>query len=208
VADENDIRSDVPELEEAAAGPVGGGHSLMADDLQTVGLRLSVAESLLRLLVCNLNFQEFCREVLVTLSQAIKCEAASILERNPADDTLFFRAAVGHSSEKIVKFVIPAGQGIAGYVVESRQPLLVSNVSENRHHLKAVSAAVGFETRNLIAFPLLIRGDVFGVVELINRAGDAGFSESDFELASQLGALVARSIEARLMINWAKGQAA
>jgi len=205
----NDDPSDndaVPVLEEAEPSSIrvdSSGASLVTDDLQQVALKLSVAESLFKLITSNVNFHEFMREVLLALVRVVKCEAASILEYNEKDNHLFFRAAVGHSSDKIVKFTVPMGQGIAGHVAESRQPLLVGNAKENEKHLKAISDAVGYETRNLIAFPIVIRGRIFGVIELINRAGEDSFTDEDFELVNALGHLVGKAIEIRLMMSWA-----
>lgn len=199
-----------PVLEEADTGALtldAAGAELVGEDVQALAVKLGVAESLFRHLTANLTFHEFMREVLMTLMRVIRCEAASILEYSAEQNHLFFRAAAGHSSDKIVKFTVPMGQGIAGHVAESRQPLLVSNAKENEKHLKAMSEAVGFETRNLMAFPIVIRGKIFGVIELINRAGEDAFTDADFELVNAVSALVAKAIEIRLMISWAHKKA-
>ena len=40
--------------------------------------------------------------------------------------------------------------------------------------------ATGFTTRSVIAVPLIFRGKVHGVIELINTLDKEGFSEEDF----------------------------
>jgi GAF domain-containing protein len=98
------------------------------------------------------------------------------------------------------------GQGIVGHVAESKQPLIVSNVSENRNHLKAIEKAVGFETRNLVAIPIIVRGQVFAVLELLNRQGEDNYSEEDLEVLKYLCETAGKTIEIRMMIAWAARQ--
>ncbi len=177
---------------------------LFSDDLPLMASKLSALEAFFKLLTADLKFQDFTRELLFVFIKAVKSEAASVLEINHNDNTIFFRTAVGHASDKVVKFVIPMGQGIVGYVAESRQPLIVSNVGENQKHLKAIADSIGFEIRNLIALPIIVRGKVFGVVELLNRVGEESYTEGDLELLMQLCEFAAKVIEVRLMISWAK----
>jgi GAF domain-containing protein len=101
------------------------------------------------------------------------------------------------------RFVIPLGQGIVGYVAESRQPILVANVEENRRYLRAIQDAVGFEARNLVALPIVIRGRVYGVVELLNRVGEENYTPTDLEVLSGICELAGKAIEIRLMLGWA-----
>jgi GAF domain-containing protein len=80
---------------------------------------------------------------------------------------------------------------------------VVSNVSENKMHLKAVQEAVGFETHNIVAVPLVVRGRTFGVLELLNRVGETEFTPTDVELLNACAQMSAKAIEIRLMIAWA-----
>lgn len=194
-------------LEEAPSGaeisisrdPLFGGDSFAFVTAKNVGL-----ESLFRLLTKSLKFNDFMREILLTLMKVVKSEAGSILEVDHKNKQMIFRAVVGQSSDSITQFTVPLGQGIAGYVAESLQPLIVSELKDNRMHLKAIEKAVGFETRNLIALPIVIRGKIYGVVELLNRVGDDTYSPGDVELLTYLCDAAAKAIEVRLMLAYAQ----
>lgn len=198
----------LPQLEDALESVDPAGRGLFQEDVAKLASKLSVAEELFRLVSADLKFQDFIREILLAVMKTVKSEAGSILEVNHEKKAIFFRAAVGISSDRVVHFLIPLGKGIVGYVAESRQPLVVSNVDESKIHLKSIPSTVGFETRNLVALPLLIRGRIYGVLELINRIGDEKFTESDVELLLSLCQLVSRAIEIRLMISARKSEAA
>ncbi len=204
--DDQDEIDLLPSLEEPSAveTPDAGVGTLFSDDLPKLASKVTALETMFRLVTADLNFTDFCRELLLVMMKVVKAEAGSILECNHQNRTIFFRTAAGHSSDRIVRFVIPMGQGIVGHVVESKQPLNVMNIAENQMHLKALANAVGFETRNMVALPVFIRGQVFGVVELLNRIGEENFTEEDIELLTSVCESAARAIEIRLMLAWAR----
>ncbi len=174
------------------------------DSIAMTAAKLSVNEAILNLLTKDYAFSDFVRELLLTIMKVVKCEAGSILEVDHAKGVLFFRAVAGQSSDRVASFVIPIGQGIVGHVAESRLPLVVSNVSENKLHLKAIQDAVGFEAHNLVALPIVVRGKVFGVLELLNRIGESDFLPTDIELLTYLCEMSAKAVEIRMMIAWTR----
>ena len=190
-------------LEEPAGAeiPDVAAESFFSDDLPVLTGKLMAVEAFLKLTVRDTPFQEFIRDILLVMVKAVKSEAGSDIEC-AADGSMFFRAAVGHGSDRVVRFMIPKGQGIAGHVAESRQPLIVGNVEADKTHLKAISTVVGFDARNMLAAPIVVRGKVFAVVELLNRVGEGGYSETDREVVNYLCEMAARAIEIRMMIAW------
>jgi GAF domain-containing protein len=172
------------------------------DGLAQLNARFTMVDSFLKLLTRDLRFNEFVRELLLVVMKVIKSEAGSIFEVDHSNNTLFFRAVVGQSSENLTKFTIPMGQGIAGHVAESRQPLIVADIEANKMHLRSVAKAVGFDTRNLIAVPIVIRGRIYGVLELLNRVGEANFTNNDIELLNYFCEMAAKTIEIRFMLAW------
>ncbi len=177
-----------------------------ADSLAQLTAKFSVVDALLRLTTRDCKFPDFMRELLLIVMRVVKSEAGSLLEVDPVSRTIFFRAVVGQSSDRVADFVIPMGQGIVGHVAESRQMLHVKNVGESRIHLKAIQEAVGFEARNMIAVPIVVRGQTFAVLELLNRVGEEDFTTADLELMDYFCEMAAKAIEARLMISWQKQQ--
>jgi GAF domain-containing protein len=200
----------MPSLVEAPAGESaslssGGLDSLFpADAMGTVLAKASALEAFLNAATRDTSFQEFSREILITLLNVVKSEAGSIFEADYNNKVFFFRSVVGSSSDRVVNFSVPFGQGIVGHVAETKLPLNVDNTEENINHLKSIEKAVGFETRNLIAVPIVIRGRTFGVVELLNRIGETNYSAADADLLAYLCQMAAKAIELRLMIAWGR----
>lgn len=198
-----------PLLSEVESTVDSASNSLMSELFSEETLSISMVkifglESFLNLATRDCKFNDFMREILNTVLQVVKSEAGSILEVDQSNQSLFFRAVAGQSSDKVVNFTIPSGQGIVGHVVESRLPVKVENIPENSLHLKSIGKAVGFEARNMVALPILVRGRVYGVLELLNRVGELNYSISDMDMLNYLCNMMGKVIEIRLMISWAQ----
>jgi GAF domain-containing protein len=58
-----------------------------------------------------------------------------------------------------------------------------------------VGTSTGFQTRNLVAVPLLVKDKAIGVVEVINKIGDQGFTPLDLDIAQALASFAAVAID-------------
>ncbi len=188
-------------LEEVQAAPQAS--DLLVDPEAMIGAmaRSQASESFLQLLTAGTNYQAFVESVLLTLMRVVKCEASSLLEVDDARQVFRFRASVGQVSDKIKEFTVPFGKGIVGYVAETKVPLIVDDLHQNAVHLKSLSDALGFEARNLIAIPLLIRGRLYGVLEMLNRVGEATFTPADRDLLIAISQSASKAIEIRMMLS-------
>jgi signal transduction histidine kinase len=71
--------------------------------------------------------------------------------------------------------------------------------TDPRWHSK-VDKRIDFDTRSILGVPLKVRDQIIGVMELLNKIDDRGFSQDDIQIASTLAAQAAIAIEnARLL---------
>lgn len=133
-------------------------------------------------------------EVLDIVAEAVPCEASSLLLVTGDDGTMSFVAATGPVAEKIRGLKLPPGKGIAGACATDRHVISVSDVQKDPRFAKELSESLGFETCSLLAVPVLHRGDLCGVVELINKKGAPEWQRHEIELVERIaraaGALV------------------
>jgi signal transduction histidine kinase len=85
-------------------------------------------------------------------------------------------------------------QLVAGKVVKTGQPLIISDTSLEPHLHEERDKKLGYKTRNLILVPLRSRERIIGVLSAINKK-EGSFSEKDLELLSLIAGTVALSIE-------------
>lgn len=120
-------------------------------------------------------------EATVTLFDA---EAASIALHDPAWDRLVIRVAAGTAGAGAVGLAFASSEGIAGYVFTTGQPLAISDVAADPRFDRATAEETGYVPRSILAVPLLDDDGTLGVLEVLDRRGDAGFGLRDLELAS------------------------
>lgn len=180
--------------------------SFFNEDFALLSSKAEAYESILKILTTQMKFQDYVRELLKIVVNAVKSEAGSILEVNYVEQNIFFRSAVGRASDQVMGFTIPLGQGIVGHVVESKQ-VHVMQGEDDKIHLKAIADATGFDVRNLIAIPLMIRGNVYGVLELLNRVGEEEYTQNDIEMLEAICEAVTKAIELRLLLMKSKSKA-
>lgn len=115
-------------------------------------------------------------EDLLTVSATqINSAEASVLIRDGDEGDLRFLAAIGSVAEQLLDLKIPAGKGIAGFVLSSGQPMAVSDVGGTETFYAEVDKTTGFSTQSVLATPLTHNGEVIGVLEYINRVGEPPF---------------------------------
>jgi diguanylate cyclase (GGDEF)-like protein len=104
-----------------------------------------------------------------SIKKIIPCEAWSILLLEPNRNELVFEQARGTVAAKLASAKLKVGEGIAGWVALHRKPAIVNDVSQDPRFDSSFDKASNFKTRSILCVPLISRGQLIGVVELINR---------------------------------------
>jgi GAF domain-containing protein len=125
-------------------------------------------------------------EILDIVVEAVPCEAASLLLVTGEDGTMTFVAATGPVAEKIKGLKIPPGIGIAGTCAAEHVTIGVSDVQKEPRFAKEISESLGFQTRSLLAVPIVFKGDLGGVVELVNKSGGDDWQRHEIELIERI----------------------
>ena len=124
--------------------------------------------------------------ILESAMRLVKCESSSLLLVNKADNTLHFEVALGPKGPEAKS--IPVSQGsIAGWVYEHKQSLIINDVPNDPRFYSGVQEKTGYVTKNMIAVPMLVKDGCIGVIELLNKADSADFTEEDLKIIELLG---------------------
>lgn len=101
----------------------------------------------------------------------------SLLLLDPQSRELYFAVTVGLAPESVKGLRLAPGEGIAGAVAQTGQPIFIPEVDRDPRFSAKVDAVTGFDTRSIIALPLVVRGEVIGVFEVINVEDEKLFRE-------------------------------
>lgn len=138
--------------------------------------------------------------IIQSATELTNTEACSILLLDKNTGELRFAEATGGVSEALRKVTVPLNNSIGGWVIRKDRPLLIRDAKSDPRWHQGVDETIEFETRSILGVPLKVRDRAIGVLELVNKKGDASFSEDDIQIATTLGAQAAIAIEnARLV---------
>jgi diguanylate cyclase (GGDEF)-like protein len=87
------------------------------------------------------------------------------------------------------------GEGIAGWVAENGEPLLIPDVTKDGRFCDAIDRTASFTTRSVVCIPIKNRERTLGVVELVNSLDEGSFSEADLEILTTIADFAAIAIE-------------
>jgi GAF domain-containing protein len=122
---------------------------------------------------------------IVEVARAIfNAKASSIFLLDEDADELVFEAVAGEGSETLVGRRIPASTGFAGWVLVTRQPIIVEDVAEDPRFARNVAEDTGFVPKGLMAVPLLHEEQALGVLQVLDRPQNAQFSLAEMDLLS------------------------
>jgi signal transduction protein with GAF and PtsI domain len=117
-------------------------------------------------------------ELLQAVTQAVRelfsAAACSLALVDPDGEWLEFVAAAGAGAEVVVGMRIPAGRGVAGWVLASGQPIELSDVARDPRFARDVAERTGYVPRSILAMPVEGSQQTLGVLEVLDRGGAGG----------------------------------
>lgn len=94
------------------------------------------------------------------------------------------------TEKRIKEFRFPADKSIAGKVVRTGEPIIVSDTSTEPDFYPEVDQKIGYITRNMVEVPLRGRDQIVGALCARNKR-EGQFDRTDVELLSMIAGTVA-----------------
>ena len=145
-----------------------------------------------RTLTSSLDLDEIVHMTIQLVHDDWDIEASSIWLLDEKAQVLKVLANVGTPSDLLKKYEVPLGVGFVGYVAKTGKRMYTNDVASHPRHYRVLDELTGFTTRSLLCIPLISRGEIIGVLELLNKAG--GFDDADVERAMSIGSAVAIAV--------------
>lgn len=170
----------------------------MEDELARCRQQIEELTNLLevsKIINSTLSLDEVLRVAMESTRKVMKAEASTLFIINKYSGNLVARVALGEKGEEIGEIQVPRGIGIAGWVAEKGEPLLVPDVEKDPRFYKGIDEKTGFKTRSILCVPLKVKEETIGVLEAINKCDGSSFKEEEIEFFNTFANLVAMSIE-------------
>ena len=128
------------------------------------------------------DYRELLQSIVEVARAIFRAKASSIFLLDEESDELVFEAVAGEGSDSLVGQRFPSSTGIAGFVLVSRQPLVIEDVLQDPRFSRETAESTGFVPKGLMAVPLLHEERVLGVLEVLDRPSDARFTLAEMDL--------------------------
>src|SRR5205823_6391439 len=132
----------------------------------------------------------------VEVARAIfHAKAASVFLLDEEADELVFEAVAGEGAETLLGKRFPSSTGVAGWVLITRQPLVIEDLTKDTRFSREAAESTGYVPRGLMAVPLLVEERVLGVLEVLDRPQDTAFTLAEMDLLGLFGNQAAIALE-------------
>jgi signal transduction histidine kinase len=145
-------------------------------------------------LASTLDLDALLRRIVHAAADLSNAEQASILLYDQVKQELYFESATNLDLPMMSKLSVPLEGSIAGWIVTNRQPIIISDASQDSRYFGQVAQVTNTPTTSLLGVPLVTKDKVVGALEAINKL-NGEFTEEDQNILTTLGAQAAIAIE-------------
>ena len=156
---------------------------------------ITVFHELGKALTSSLQLDQVLRTIMEKINEVLHPDTWSLLLMDQEKQELYFQIATGEGGEALKDVRIKVGQGLAGWVAQSGEAVVVPDTSKDSRFFGQVDERTNVATRSVVAVPVRFRDHCLGVIELINCVGEEGFSPRDLALLEALADYAAIAIE-------------
>jgi GAF domain-containing protein len=128
------------------------------------------------------SFRTLLQSVVEVARAIFGAKASSIFLLDEDADELVFEAVTGEGEETLIGKRFPSSTGIAGWVLVTRQPLVIEDVTQDPRFGKEVAESTGYVPKGMMAVPLLYEERALGVLEVLDRPQRSQFSLVEMDL--------------------------
>ena len=158
-------------------------------------VEFAVVSDISHVLTSTLSMERVFRELTDTLRHILQVESLSVGLTEPnTGDIVFAESLLGAPSENLPGIRLKSGQGIAGWVAEQGEPVIINDAYADQRFDPNPDRSSGFTTRSMICIPLQVEERTIGVLQAINRRYGQ-FTSHDLSLLQAIGGPLAAAIE-------------
>lgn len=169
----------------------------MSTSVQSVNIeQLNLLMELIGKINSNLESDKLLREIMDSAKIIMDTQASSLFLLSDDHSKLILTIPTGPATAELSGKSIPSSQGISGWVVQNREPVIVPDVQQDPRFVGELSVQSDFITKDLICVPLINnKGTVIGALQAINKKDPDSLSENLIPIFQTLANQAAIAIE-------------
>jgi len=169
-------------------------HEQAKKALQHRNRELSLLNRVSQMFSSSLELEEVVKTALGEIQRLLDVVSTSVWLIVPETDELICMQATGPGSDDVTNSRLAPGQGITGWVAQHGESVIVPDTWIDERHFKTVDKQTEITIRSMIAIPLRIKGEVIGVLNLVDPKIGC-FTSDDLILLEPIATAAAIAIE-------------
>ena len=163
--------------------------------------RLSNCIEIANLINSELSIGKLLSNIMRTAKKAFSADAASMLLMDDKTGDLIFQIALGDVGDEIKEiYRLKKGQGIAGLVAETGEPLNIEDVYQHPKFSPEYDRKTNYHTKAMLCVPLKVRGEIIGVIQVLNKlTRPFVFSNEELEMLVTISSSAAVALDTAKM---------
>jgi len=149
----------------------------------------------------SINLVEVLSLIMKYANIVTDANASTLMLLDEKTGELVFSVPTGPEAEKLKDIRIPKGVGVAGWVAENQQYVLVDDASKDERFYPHIDVMTGAETKSVLCVPMRAKRKLIGVLEVLNKNGGLCFTEDDALLLNIFSNQAAIAIENAMMFD-------
>ncbi len=133
---------------------------------------LRIFHDVARALTSTLAVDEVLQTIMTKMTQFFGPEKWSLLMVDEATNDLYYAVAIGENPQSLRGLRIKMGEGIAGWVAETGNPLVVPDVNADAQWAEFAKANSGLNIQSIACLPIRSGDKTLGVIQLLNSKLD------------------------------------
>ena len=127
---------------------------------------------------------ELLRSLTETARRLFGAAACSLALLSEDDSELVYTTAAGEGADDVTGMRISSSHGIAGWVVQSGQPIAISDLADDPRFSRGLAEQTGYVPQTILAVPVETPQRMLGVISLLDRDTRRPGAEQDMALLS------------------------
>jgi len=133
--------------------------------------------------------------IVQSATKVVDCKNSCLMLLPPGSQELVAYVVMGGNKDQMREIRFKVGEGIAGWVAKHAEAVLSNEVQNDPRYSSKLDQITDTPLQSILCLPLLSKGNVLGVLNIINKPEGGRFTEDDLHLAEAFAGQAAIAIE-------------
>lgn len=165
------------------------------DSQHSLQMKIEVLQDLAHVFHSTMDVDRVLEAVVDIARELTGAESGSLWLQEGDEKGVWARVVRGRMGERAAGILVPAGEGVAGWVAQHRRSLKLDRADEKEDWVAETTAEVGYAARSLVAVPLKLKDHCIGVLKVMNGPERPPFDVDSVRVVEAVAGQAATIIE-------------